>query len=86
MGIVKDRAGSRAELLLARGLKALVEFAALVFRGFANLARDRGYLVIAACNAADAIRPTHLLKVIPARFFCFEFLVYVYQVHISLLT
>ena len=79
---MEDRAGCRGELLLARGFKALIELAALVFRGLCDLPRNGGNLVIAACNAANPVRPAHLLKVIPASLFGFKFLVYVYQVHI----
>src|SRR5260221_3567607 len=81
MGVMKDRAGCRAELLLTGCLKALIQLSALVIRVLCDLAGDRGYFSIAACNAADSIRPAHLLKVIPAGFFGLKFLVYVYEVH-----
>src|SRR5690348_6990307 len=81
MRIVKDRSRGCAELLLAGCLKALVQLPALVFCVLPDFAGNDRNLVMTARNAADTRGPAHLLKIIPAGFFGFELLIYVYQIH-----
>ena len=59
--IVEDRAASRAELLSALLLKALVDARAFVLAAF--LASNLGDIHRATLNAAKAIRPAHRFEV-----------------------
>jgi hypothetical protein len=64
MGVIEDRASGSRELLLASGLKALIDAGTLVLAG--SLACDLADPVTAAYRATDAIRPAHRLKILKA--------------------
>ena len=78
MCVVKDRARRCGELLFAGFLKALKQFARLLF--FAGRLDTRN-TVTAANDAANAIGPSHPLKVGKAIIVCGELLMNIYQVH-----